>query len=328
MKVFITYSRTNKEPVNSLVEDLQELNHTVWYDFDLRGGQSWWDNILDNIRECDIYVFAVSAQALESTACKREMEYAKSLNKAALPVLFDKTVSIALMPRFLSTVQYVDYTDSNNKNAVFALIKALNSLPASSPLPDPLPAPPPIPISYLDELKDRIEAAHLDKNEQLALLSELKLRLADPENKKEDVLELFHRMRKHEDLLAFVASDIDEIIKLHPTGAVSAPTTMGQKPVSQHSGPKHAANAQTADAGTAANVALPSQDLPWSSGTMTVLVICSILIPLVGIIMGIVGLNSKAKKSQGTMLLVIGILIVIIGIIWSLNQQRMNEEYY
>jgi len=304
MKVFITYSRTNKEPVNALVNDLQELNHTVWYDFDLRGGQSWWDNILDNIRQCDIYIFAMTAEALESTACKREMDYARALNKTALPVLIEKSVSIALMPRYLSNVQFVDYTEAHNKNTVFALIKSLNSLPASSPLPDPLPEAPPIPISYLDELKNRIDAQNLDKNEQLALLSDLKNRLGDSDNKKEDVLELFHRLRKHEDLLAFVASDIDAILKSGNTPV----NPVKPAPVQQAASPQRTdVKTLGAQAGSVA-----AADAPWNGTSMTLLVIGSLFIPLIGIIAGIIGLSSKAKKTQGLILLGISIVSAII----------------
>lgn len=309
MKVFITYSRTNKEPVNALVNDLEELSHTVWYDFDLRGGQSWWDNILDNIRQCDIYIFAMTAEALESTACKREMDYARALNKTALPVLIEKSVSIALMPRYLSKVQFVDYTEAGHKNTVFALIKSLNALPSSSPLPDPLPEPPPIPISYLDELKDRIEAPNLDKNEQLSLLSDLKNRLADSENKMEDVFELFQRLRKHEDLLAFVGAEIDSILKSNDATVkpvkplIPAPV---QQPVSPQSADVKNLSSQVGSSAAA--------DTPWNSTSMTLLIIGSLFIPIIGIIAGIIGMNSKAKKTQGIILLCISILAIFVYI--------------
>jgi len=47
----------------------------------------------------------------------------------------------------------------------------------------------------------------------------------------------------------------------------------------------------------------------WSTGTMVALVIGSILIPLIGIIFGIIGLNKEEKKGQGGLLLAIGILM-------------------
>jgi len=250
MKVFITYSRAQREPVNNLVEDLEKLSHSVWYDYDLRGGQSWWDNILANIRDCDVYVYAITTEALNSTACKREMKYAEALNKHALPVLIEKEVSIAMLPRYLSNIQFVDYTESHNKDSLIALINSLNNLPANPPLPDPLPDPPLIPISYLDQIKEKIESPSLSKDEQLGLVSDLKNRLADQEYKRTDVIDLFHMLRKRDDMLAFIAADIDTIIKADPVPSPvrqtqpvqSNPVKTSQQPDPQYSNPIHAPN--------------------------------------------------------------------------------------
>lgn len=53
----------------------------------------------------------------------------------------------------------------------------------------------------------------------------------------------------------------------------------------------------------------------WSTGTMTALVIGSVLIPLIGIIFGTIGLNQDAKKGQATILLVIGIIMTLITLL-------------
>src|SRR5215510_2398525 len=105
MNIFITYSRSSKEPVISLVKDLEELGHDVWFDHELNGGQSWWDNILANIRSCQIYIFALTKEALDSVACRRELDYAKALQKSSLPVLLENDISMAIVPRYLSNVQ-------------------------------------------------------------------------------------------------------------------------------------------------------------------------------------------------------------------------------
>jgi hypothetical protein len=51
---------------------------------------------------------------------------------------------------------------------------------------------------------------------------------------------------------------------------------------------------------------------PWSGGAMAGLVIGTVIIPLVGIIAGIVGMNKPAKKDQGLILLVLGIAMIAI----------------
>jgi hypothetical protein len=42
-KVFISYDRANMPIVATLVEDIGNLGHLVWFDQELRGGRVWWD---------------------------------------------------------------------------------------------------------------------------------------------------------------------------------------------------------------------------------------------------------------------------------------------
>ncbi len=313
MNFFITYSRSDKSQVLSLVKDIEDLGHDVWYDQDLSGGQSWWDNVLSKIRDCDVYVFAISNESLDSTACKRELRYAEDLKKNPLPVLLKAGVSMALAQRYIAQLQYVDYSNPGEKTVVIKLINAINHLPKALPLPEPLPEPPSIPMSYLDTLKDKIEAPNLERAEQIELLSDLKLRINDPDNKKEDIIHLLRKLRKHDDLLASTGTEIDELLEKLTKQTPAKPTTTAEKkPVSTAAIPAVAPSTVAHDNG-------------WSSGTMTVLVIASILIGLVGLIAGFIGISEGgAKKRQGTTLLVLGILSCILGYI--LYQQTMQKE--
>jgi len=223
MKVFITYSRSDQEQVSSFVRDLEELNHDVWFDQDLSGGQSWWDNILSKIRDCELYIFAITQESIDSTACKREMKYAESLRRNSLPVLFSNKVSMAMAPRYISQMQFINYTNPGDKTALFALLKAINNLPPVQSLPDPLPAPPDVPISYLDTVKEKIEAPSLDKRDQTELLGDLKQRLNDPDTKREDVIHLLKKLRRHDDLLASIGAEIDVVLREVQTNAPSQP---------------------------------------------------------------------------------------------------------
>jgi hypothetical protein len=49
----------------------------------------------------------------------------------------------------------------------------------------------------------------------------------------------------------------------------------------------------------------------WSGGMMAFLIIATILIPLVGIIAGIIGLTQDAKRGQGGLLLAVGIIMFV-----------------
>ena len=56
----------------------------------------------------------------------------------------------------------------------------------------------------------------------------------------------------------------------------------------------------------------------WGGGILALLIIAAIFIPFAGIIGGIVGITQEAKKRQGILLLVIGIIVPVIGILSAL----------
>jgi len=59
-KLFLSYGRENAAKVQALATDLADLDHEVWFDRELTGGQVWWDQILARVRACDVFVFALS----------------------------------------------------------------------------------------------------------------------------------------------------------------------------------------------------------------------------------------------------------------------------
>src|SRR3982750_4284380 len=96
-KVFVSYSRINLDVVTQLVEDLQAVGVNTWHDQTLTGGQRWWDNILANIRDCDLFIFALSPESLDSEACKSELSYVSRLGKPILPVQVSEGININLL---------------------------------------------------------------------------------------------------------------------------------------------------------------------------------------------------------------------------------------
>jgi TIR domain-containing protein len=211
-KIFISYNRQSEPIVRSLANDIESLGHTAWFDHELSGGQAWWEQILATVRDCSIFVFVLSPEGLNSTACKREYAYAAELGKPVLPVLVSDGVSINLLPPVLSKIEFVDYR-KQDRDAAFRLARALSSVPPPGPLPDPLPEPPDAPVSYLGGLTEQVDSnSTLGYQEQTALLTDLKRSLRDPEDT-EDARTLLRKLRKRRDLLATVADDIDELLR-------------------------------------------------------------------------------------------------------------------
>jgi TIR domain len=78
-KIFLSYNRKSEAIARTLAGDIEALEHTVWFDQELSGGQVWWNQILGNIRDCDIFVFVLDPAALDSVACRSEYGYAADL---------------------------------------------------------------------------------------------------------------------------------------------------------------------------------------------------------------------------------------------------------
>ncbi len=199
--IFLSYARQDAALAQTLATDLRKLKNTVWLDEEVSGGQTWWDHILEQIRACDIFVFALSPTALESLACRRESEYAAALGKPVLPIWLTGEEPRNRLPPALAAIQYVDYREQARERP-FHLINAITALPAAPPLPKPLPAPPDAPISYLNQLTGQIHGdTSLNYETQSALLLELRRHLTNPETA-EDARALLTQLRGRRDLLA------------------------------------------------------------------------------------------------------------------------------
>lgn len=217
--IFISYNRKSRVIVESLAQDLGELGETIWFDEDLSGGQTWWNEILQRIRRCDLFVFVMDPDSLNSAACKSEYKYAAELGKSILPILVSDRVSTSLLPPALSQIQFVDYRVQDRK-AALQLARSVATIPPPPPLPDPLPAPPEVPVSYLGKLTTLIDAeADLTFEQQTNLVFQLKRGLNDP-GTSQDTCTLLQRLRERRELLATVAAEIDDLLR----GAASSTT--------------------------------------------------------------------------------------------------------
>ena len=112
MGVFVSYSSRDKEAVTRLTQDLQDADEQVWLDKRLAGGDAWWRAILEQIRGCDVFIFALSQNSIQSKPCQAELQYAQALGLPILPVQVGPVDSMQLNP--LATVQTVDYRTSTS----------------------------------------------------------------------------------------------------------------------------------------------------------------------------------------------------------------------
>src|SRR5260221_2700674 len=211
MRIFISYSSKNRSLIETLANDLEALGHDVWFDKELSGGQVWWDQILGAIRDCELCVFALTPQSLESYPCRLEYTYAAAMNKRILPVMMD-TVDTDVLPSALAAVQIVDNRRADRQSG-FNLSRAITKLPPAKPLPDPLPPPPSAPLSPLARLRDEIEAQSLSFEKQASIIMELK-KLVSHRETAAGARQLMTQLRRRRDLLAQPAEELDAMLKL------------------------------------------------------------------------------------------------------------------
>jgi hypothetical protein len=219
MKLFISYSSQDREIVTSLVKDLEGLIKTlhpgsefgVWYDQELIGGHDWWDGILYAIEACDLFVFALTASALESDACKREINYGHQLNKRILPILLADDVDTTLLPLALQRIQWIDYRRWDSKEAHHNLLRGLANLPQPQPMPDPRPPRPEAPVSPMALIMQQLQAPALDLQTQAGLVHQLKQYLNQPRHSSQS-RQMLERLAQHPDLRASIGQEIKDLL--------------------------------------------------------------------------------------------------------------------
>src|SRR3954454_5639466 len=109
MWLFASYSRKDETAVEELIADLEGARLSVWHDRDLGGGDPWWQDILRRIRQCDVFLFALSKNALASKPCLAELAYARTLGLPILPVLIGPVGTLRLTP--VADIQVIDYRE-------------------------------------------------------------------------------------------------------------------------------------------------------------------------------------------------------------------------
>jgi peptide/nickel transport system substrate-binding protein len=232
MQIFISYSSKDRELVKGLADDLELLGHEVWFDSELlrTGGQKWWATILTNLRQCDLFIFALTPNSLASDACQREYRYAYALHKRILPLML-APVDVPTLPPELQEIQFANYT-TQSRQQVAALGGSLNSLPPAQPLPDPLPPEPAVPLSPLARLAQQIEAPTLTSTEQIEITFELES-LYREATTRASAETLIRKLNQRDDLTRTVANRLHILIpNIHKiTKPRPAPKPPRERPV-------------------------------------------------------------------------------------------------
>jgi len=233
--VFICHFRGDRAAVRVLADSLHRLPAVrAFLDEEHTGGEAWWAKILEHIRRCTVFVFAVSDASLQSTICQAQLAYAQALG---LPILSVQVAAVhrhRLDPALSRIIDFRHPDATSGMNVVAALQESASQ---RTELPDPLPAPPPIPYNYLSRLQTSLRAAEpLSPSAQNQVVSELKSALdqAHDETVQDDVRRLLGQLRRRDDCTLRTVSQIDAILDtdaLEPGAApeAEAPSRHGER---------------------------------------------------------------------------------------------------
>ena len=211
MSLFVSYTRTDEALVRALAGDLGRLGRRVWIDHQIHGGESWWREILREIRSAHVFVFALSEHSWRSRPCRLELIYAEQLGIPVLPVLVGPLESMFIP---LAERQIIDYRD-RSADAVVELVGALAELTARPVvLPDPLPEPPTVPFEYLYRIASVMGPDKISPDRQEELIGKLRRNLKNEEDEvaRADIIKLLKELRDRRELTIQNAGEIDEIL--------------------------------------------------------------------------------------------------------------------
>ena len=207
-QLFISYARRDSPAVDGLHHDLARANHHVWFDRKLEGGQRWWDEVLKQIRTCELFVFVLSPESLKSKACRAELAYATVLERPILPVLVG-AVNIDLAPEPLGQLNVLNYRERTPESAI-DLLMAVGGTTSPKMLPDPLPPSPPPPITNLGPIRERLIVDSLSLRDQQDIVALLR-RHIDDVDQHPTVAALLEQLRRRPDIVEDIGHEVDTL---------------------------------------------------------------------------------------------------------------------
>ena len=220
MRAFISYSRADYEIVEELYEGIADRHgHPTFLDTEsLRGGEEWWNRILREIRECQLFIFALSPNSVRSKPCREELDYALTLKKPVRVVLVREMPPGDLLLEEIKLVNWDLFVNpAQREETIAALDDVLDEFKGVRPTTiaeSDLPRPPKPPITDLAREKELVERDELDAADQSTLIEELAHQLKEPDQRGEvfGLLELF-KERHHDHLTTANAELVDDLIR-------------------------------------------------------------------------------------------------------------------
>lgn len=121
-RIFISYSRRDKQFATRLAQSLTNNGADVWIDMeDIPAGVKWSTAIQQGLKTCDIMLVIVSPDSMQSTNVEDEWQYYLDRGKPILPILWRP----ADMHFQINRIQYIDFHSQNYETALRQLVEEM-----------------------------------------------------------------------------------------------------------------------------------------------------------------------------------------------------------
>lgn len=127
-KVFLSYSRKDRERAQKIADVLRERHFGVFRDTDdILPTEEWRGRLEQLISEADTIVFLLSPHSATSEVCAWEVDLARDLNKRIAPIVIDD-VPAETIPEPLTHLNFIFCTERDRfEDAVDSLVSALGT---------------------------------------------------------------------------------------------------------------------------------------------------------------------------------------------------------
>ena len=127
--VFISYSRRDKDFVETLDKALKHSKYKTWLDWqDIEPTAAWWKKIETGIEETHAFIFVISPDSVDSKVCRQEIDHAAKCHKRLVPIVRRDGFQAEEVHPALAELNWLFFRQSDTFEQTFqSLVETLNT---------------------------------------------------------------------------------------------------------------------------------------------------------------------------------------------------------
>ena len=131
-KIFLSFSRRDKEIAELLHERFTERGYSVWWDFDVQAGEIWGESVGNKIKEHSykdgIILPLLTENSLHSSSFMTEIGCALGKGAMVLPIIFGDTGTASALPPDISRIRYYRFDTADAETSFERLLELIAKL--------------------------------------------------------------------------------------------------------------------------------------------------------------------------------------------------------